>query len=72
MIRWALPGVFDASNPMGLIGLNGELTRQSLMIAYDSIFAWMALGLTLLFPIIFILRRPPAPVPMAVHEMAGD
>ena len=72
MIRWALPGVFDASNPMGLIGLNGELTRQSLMIAYDSVFAWMALGLTLLFPIIFILRRPPAPVPMAVHEMAGD
>ena len=72
LIHWALPPMLDPTGAAGPGALTAEISRQSLMIAYDSIFAWMALGLTLLFPIILILRRPPNPVPMPVHEAAAD
>jgi hypothetical protein len=36
------------------------------------IFAWMALGVLFLMPLIMILRPPPAQPALAVHEMAGD
>jgi hypothetical protein len=41
------------------------------MIAYTTIFAWMAAGMMLLFPIIILLRKPPqmaqAPRPTEAH-----
>jgi hypothetical protein len=41
------------------------------MLAYNSIFAWMAAGMVLLFPIIFLLKKAPplaqAPRPQEAH-----
>ena len=56
-----LPGVM---NPCvnGLAAFNGEVSRQAAMIAYDSIFAWMCLGVLLLLPLL-LLMRPPAQAP---------
>ena len=57
VIRWSLPHVFDGSAG-ALEALNGEVTRQSAMMSYDSIFAWMALLSLLLGPLILILKPP--------------
>jgi DHA2 family multidrug resistance protein len=61
MIRWTLPHVFDGSG--GLEALNAEVTRQGSMMAYDSVFSWMALCSLLLLPLLLIVRpsaRPPS------------
>jgi MFS transporter, DHA2 family, multidrug resistance protein len=42
-----------------LAALNGEVTRQASMIAYDSIFAWMAVGTLCLAPLLLLMRAPP-------------
>jgi DHA2 family multidrug resistance protein len=65
LIAWAIPNL----NASSLAGLNGEITRQGTMIAYDTIFAWMAAGLILLLPIIVFLKRPPTlAAAQAAHE----
>ena len=72
-ITWALPALLNPSDPLGAAVLNGEITRQGTMIAYNTIFAWMAAGMIFLIPIITILRRPPPlTAPPAAHEVAGD
>jgi hypothetical protein len=56
----------------GLLAFNAEVTRQGAMIAYDSIFAWMCLGVLLLLPLL-ILMRPPAQAPaLKMEEMAAE
>ena len=35
------------------------------MLAYDTIFAWMALAVCLLVPLVLMLKRPPAPAASA-------
>jgi DHA2 family multidrug resistance protein len=72
MLHWALPSFMNPSTPTGLSILNGEITRQAAMVAYDVVFAWMALGVLFLLPLIMILRPPPAQPALAAHEMAGD
>jgi DHA2 family multidrug resistance protein len=68
LIAWAIPNL----NAGSLAGLNGEITRQGTMIAYDTIFAWMAAGLILLLPIIIFLKRPPTmAAAQAAHEAAA-
>jgi DHA2 family multidrug resistance protein len=57
MIRWTLPHIFDGSIG-ALEALNAEVTRQGSMMAYDSIFSWMALGSLLLLPVLLIIRPP--------------
>jgi DHA2 family multidrug resistance protein len=68
MIRWDLPHMFDAAGG-GLEALNAEVTRQGSMIAYDSVFSWMALFSLVLLPMLLILR-PSATQPKAV-EVGG-
>ena len=62
VIRWTLPQLFDGASG-GLEALNAEVTRQGSMMAYDSVFAWMALGSLFLIPLLLIIRpsrRAPA------------
>jgi len=71
--------VFSATLPRlmnpcggGLQAFNAEVTRQGTMIAYDSIFAWMCLGVLLLLPLL-LLMRPPAQAPaLKMEEMAAE
>jgi len=62
----ALPGGVSVHSEMGLAMLRGLAGRQGAMLAYDYVFAWMALIVLLMLPIIFALKRPPpaAPSPM--------
>jgi DHA2 family multidrug resistance protein len=54
LIRWSLPGSFSGSG--ALEALNAEVTRQGTMMAYDTLFAWMALVSLLIAPLLLILR----------------
>jgi DHA2 family multidrug resistance protein len=54
-----LPAIMNPGSQGGLAALNGEITRQATMIGYDNIFAWMALGVILLFPLLLLMRAPP-------------
>jgi DHA2 family multidrug resistance protein len=72
MLHWVLPSFMNPSTPGGLALLNAEITRQGAMVAYDVVFAWMALGVLFLLPLIMILRPPPAQPALSPHEMAGD
>ncbi len=66
-----LPAMVNPCGP-GIAAFNGEVTRQGAMLAYDSIFAWMALGVMLLLPMLALLRRPPAEAPaLKLEEMAA-
>jgi DHA2 family multidrug resistance protein len=57
----AIPGAL--TTPEGLAQLNGEVTRQAMMIGYVDIFSWMTLITLAMIPLILILRPPPrAPV----------
>jgi DHA2 family multidrug resistance protein len=76
LINWSLPSLMNPTTPEGLALLNGEITRQGTMIAYNTIFAWMAAGMILLLPIIVMLKRPP-PLPamgaaQPVREVHAD
>jgi DHA2 family multidrug resistance protein len=55
LIRWTLPHVFDGAGG-ALEALNAEVTRQGSMMAYDTVFAWMAVVSLLLAPLLLILR----------------
>jgi DHA2 family multidrug resistance protein len=55
VIRWRSPDLFSGAGG-GLEALNAEITRQGSMIAYDTVFAWMALASLLLLPLLLILR----------------
>jgi DHA2 family multidrug resistance protein len=55
VIRWRLPDLFNSAGG-GLEALNAEITRQGSMMAYDTVFAWMALASLLLLPLLLILR----------------
>jgi DHA2 family multidrug resistance protein len=65
-----LPPMMNPGSPGGLAALNGEVTRQAAMIGYDNIFAWMALGVILLFPLLFLMRAPPPAQPLAIEAAA--
>ena len=56
-----IPGAL--TTPEGLAQLNGEVTRQAMMIGYVDIFSWMTLITLAMIPLILILRPPPrAPI----------
>jgi MFS transporter, DHA2 family, multidrug resistance protein len=63
----ALPALMNPCTGGSLEALNGEVTRQASMIAYDGIFAWMALGTLCLAPLL-LLMRPPPPMQVVSHE----
>ena len=67
VIRWSLPHLLDG--PGGALqAFNGEITRQSAMMGYDAIFAWMALISLLLAPLVLILR-PASAAPSETLEI---
>jgi DHA2 family multidrug resistance protein len=67
-IRALLPPIMDPSTGQGLQVLNGEVTRQGMMISYDNVFSWMALSVMLLAPLILILKPAPRiPMDREVH-----
>ncbi len=53
-----LPPPGPLGPPGGLALLNGEVTRQAAMLGYNAIFAWMALLILLLAPLLVIMRPP--------------
>jgi DHA2 family multidrug resistance protein len=63
-----LPSIMNPSTGLGLQMLNGEVTRQGMMISYDNVFSWMALSVMLLAPLILILKPAPRiPMDREVH-----
>ena len=52
----ALPTLLDPRTTMGLMSLNGEVTRHGAMIGYINVFSWMAISLVLLLPLILVMR----------------
>ena len=65
--RSTLGQAMDPANAAGLEQLNGEVTRQAAMLGYNAVFAWMALGTLLLFPLLFIMQPPPKEPQLAVE-----
>jgi DHA2 family multidrug resistance protein len=56
VIRATLPPVMDPTTSLGLQALNGEVTRQGAMIAYDQLFGYLFLATLLLFPLLLFIR----------------
>ncbi|MDB5423948.1 MAG: EmrB/QacA family drug resistance transporter [Phenylobacterium sp.] len=61
VVRQAFPAFLDPANSAGLQLLNAEVTRQASMIAYDAVFAAMAVAIALLLPLLLFLRPVKAP-----------
>jgi MFS transporter, DHA2 family, multidrug resistance protein len=59
----ALPPALAPDSVGGLTLLRGQIARQGAMLAYDTIFAWMAVLVGLLVPLVLMLKRPPPPIP---------
>lgn len=57
VIRWRAPEILDGAIG-GLEALNGEITKQASMMAYDTVFAWMSVGTLLILPLVLMMRPP--------------
>jgi MFS transporter, DHA2 family, multidrug resistance protein len=68
----ALPAGMNPCGGGSLAAFNGEVTRQAAMIAYDTIFAWMALGIIFLAPLLLLMRPPPPIQLSAPQEMPAE
>lgn len=71
VLQDVLPPQVDLTTSAGLAIMNGEITRQSMMMGYIDVFAWMVVLVLAMYPLIMILR-PPAKAPMERIEAAGD
>ena len=52
------PGFFNPDDPLGVQLLNGEVTRQAGMIAYDAMFGAMIFLVIGMIPLLLLLRPP--------------
>ena len=52
------PGFFNPDDPLGVQILNGEVTRQAGMIAYDAMFGAMIFLVIGMIPLLLLLRPP--------------
>jgi DHA2 family multidrug resistance protein len=52
------PGFMNPADPLGVQLLNGEVTRQAGMIAYDAMFGTMVLLVSCAIPLLLLLRPP--------------
>ncbi|HEY5072260.1 MAG TPA: DHA2 family efflux MFS transporter permease subunit [Caulobacteraceae bacterium] len=71
VVRSAVSPLMDPTTSAGLQALNGEVTRQASMLAYNAIFAWMALATLLLIPLTLLMRQPrriPSPILEIQHD----
>ncbi|MFI4935783.1 MAG: DHA2 family efflux MFS transporter permease subunit [Caulobacterales bacterium] len=71
VVSAGLPAFFDPRTSQGLTALNGEITRQAAMVAYDAVFATLVLTCFGIVPLLFMMR-PPKAVVMSAEEMAAD
>ena len=71
VIAAGLPAIFDPRTARGLAALNGEVTRQGSMIAYDGIFGIMVILTASIIPLLLMMRAPKA-APPAAHEALAD
>ncbi|CAN7520814.1 DHA2 family efflux MFS transporter permease subunit [Phenylobacterium sp. LjRoot225] len=55
VIRWTMPQILDGALS-GLEAINGEVSRQASMMAYDTVFAWMGVGTVLIVPLVLMMR----------------
>jgi DHA2 family multidrug resistance protein len=53
-----LAAPFSLSQPMGVGALDGEVTRQSAMVAYVDVFHLMFLTTLAIVPVVLFMRRP--------------
>lgn len=67
MLASLLPKAMDPATFAGLESLNQEVTRQASMISYDNIFSWMAPGILLLAPLVFLIGRDRMRTTVVVH-----
>ena len=63
------PGFFNPADPLGVQLLNGEVTRQAGMIAYDSVFGMMILMVVCMVPLLLFLRPPAQAAPAHLEAM---
>jgi DHA2 family multidrug resistance protein len=70
VVAAALPPMMNPTTDSGIAALNGEVTRQAAMLGYDSIFAWMCVGVVFLLPLLLLMRAPPPTQVMAVEAHA--
>ncbi|HEY7900805.1 MAG TPA: DHA2 family efflux MFS transporter permease subunit, partial [Caulobacteraceae bacterium] len=54
----ALPSGFNLNTAFGLEAFNGEVTRQSAMIGYDTMFALMIAMVLIMGPLLLLLKTP--------------
>jgi DHA2 family multidrug resistance protein len=70
LIRNTLPAFMDPTKTVGLMTLNGEVSRQAGMIGYVDVFSWMTILVVVLIPLLLILRpaaQAAGPRPGEVH-----
>jgi DHA2 family multidrug resistance protein len=70
LLSSVLPRGINPLSALGMQLLNGTVTRQAMMLSYNSVFAWMALATTFLAPLLLMMRAPPriaAPMRMEAH-----
>jgi len=71
VISSALPRFLDPASQAGIMTLNGEITRQGAMVAYDWVFSALLLASLVIVPLLLIMRPPP-PAAKPAHELVGD
>ena len=69
IVRESLPGVFDPGSIGGLIGLNGEISRQASMVAYIDDFKLMLIITIACMPLLLLLRKPASTGEETIHAV---
>ena len=69
--RAVTPALLNPETPLGAQLFNGEVTRQAGMIAYDDVFAIIAIMVVVVAPLIFLLR-PPKQIALSPSDMAHE
>ena len=69
VFRSVTPAFMNPADPTGLQILNGEVSRQAGMIAYDSVFGSMILMVVFMIPLLLLVRPPAAATPIHVEAV---
>lgn len=68
VMQAVIPKFMDPSTASGLQVLNGEITRQGMMISYANVFSWIALSVVLLAPMLLMFKPAPrVPMEREIH-----
>jgi DHA2 family multidrug resistance protein len=61
VFRSVNPAAMNPADPLGMALLNGEVSRQAAMLAYDWVFGGMILMVSCMIPLLLLIRPPAAP-----------